>query len=398
VSEKSHWRIVVLTVMVGAVGAYQVGKLPPAIPMLRAELGISMVAAGWAASLVSIAGAFLGVFAGAQAERMGVRRAIIICLAILAAGALVDAAARNTVMLLLGRTLESVGFVGIAVAGPRLIAAATQERDHGLALGMWSVYFPAGMALAMFMAPSSIEDMGWRGFWTISAFIAIVAIPVFWAATSQTFWTGPAKNPQPQILPNLKLSLQRPGPWILAVCFALYTVQWLAVMVWLPTFLIERQGFSPVTAATGVAAVVAVNIFGNLAAGWLLHHGAARWLLIVVGYIVMGTTAGAIFTAAIPGTWYLPMAILFSAVGGVIPGSLLAGCSMHAPGPQQIAIISGIIIQGSNSGNLIGPPAMAAVTGVAGWENSWLLLAGCGVAGCILAVWLRRIETRLAAA
>ena len=86
---------------------------------------------------------------------------------------------------MLGRTFVSFGFVGIAVTGPRLVAAAARERHHGLALGLWSIYMPAGMALAMFLAPLLIPALGWRGFWLVSAGSVIVFIPVAFGPSNQ---------------------------------------------------------------------------------------------------------------------------------------------------------------------------------------------------------------------
>lgn len=392
---RSRWDIVFLTLAAGIIAAIQVGKLPPAIPLLRAELGISLVTAGWAASLFNVAGALGGIFIGAQVEHFGVRRTILICLAVLSLGAMIDALAPSAGWLMLGRGLVSLGFVGIAVTAPRVVAAAALERHHGLALGLWSIYMPAGMAVAMFLAPLLIPDLGWRGFWQICAWAAVVFIPIYWAASTPGRWTSPPKSARRNVLRNIRISLNRPAPWIMACCFALYSIQWLAVMVWLPTFLIERHGMSNGEAAMGTAVVVAVNILGNLTAGWLLHRGAARWLLIMVACLTMGGTATAIFSGAAPDSWQLALAIVFSMVGGILPGSVLSACPLHAPGPAQIAIISGVVIQGSNSGSLLGPPAMAAVANVAGWSNTWWLLAGCALAGCALAIWLGRIEARL---
>ena len=286
---RSRWDIVFLTLAAGIIAAVQVGKLPPAIPLLRAELGISLVTAGWAASLFNIAGALGGIFIGAQVEHFGIRRTILICLAILSLGAMIDALAPFAGWLMLGRGFVSLGFVGIAVTAPRLVAAAAAlERHHGLALGLWSIYMPAGMALAMFLAPLLIPDLGWRGFWLICALAGIVFIPLYWAASTPNRWTSPPKSASRNVLRNIRISLNRPAPWIMAGCFALYSIQWLAVMVWLPTFLIERHGMSNGEAAMGTAVVVAVNILGNLTAGWLLHRGAARWLLIVIACLDHG--------------------------------------------------------------------------------------------------------------
>ena len=45
-----------LVVLAGGVAALQVGKLPPALPALQAELGLTLVQSGFLLSMVQLAG------------------------------------------------------------------------------------------------------------------------------------------------------------------------------------------------------------------------------------------------------------------------------------------------------------------------------------------------------
>ena len=47
---KTRWGIVALAIAAGVVAAIQVGKVPPLITQLQADLDLSLVAAGWLAS------------------------------------------------------------------------------------------------------------------------------------------------------------------------------------------------------------------------------------------------------------------------------------------------------------------------------------------------------------
>ena len=50
------------------------GKLPPALPALRAEFGLDLVAASLLVSFFQLAGMLLGLFGGMLADRFGPRR------------------------------------------------------------------------------------------------------------------------------------------------------------------------------------------------------------------------------------------------------------------------------------------------------------------------------------
>src|SRR5829696_5990589 len=73
-----------LVILAGVVAALHVGKLPPAIPVLRDALGLTLVEAGFLLSLVQVAGMALGVIFGVVADSLGGRRSMTLGLALLA--------------------------------------------------------------------------------------------------------------------------------------------------------------------------------------------------------------------------------------------------------------------------------------------------------------------------
>jgi MFS family permease len=74
-----------LVILAGVVAALHVGKLPPAIPVLRDALGLTLVQAGFLLSLVELAGMALGVVFRAVAASLGSRRSMTLGLVLLAA-------------------------------------------------------------------------------------------------------------------------------------------------------------------------------------------------------------------------------------------------------------------------------------------------------------------------
>ena len=80
----------------------------------------------------------------------------------------------------------------------------------------------------------------------------------------------------------------------------------------------------------------------------------------------------------------------------MIPGAVLAGAPVHAPASNLIGIVNGVVVQGANIGNFLGPIAMgAAVAWLGGWQAAgWLPLA-IGVSGVGLGLAIRRVEEKL---
>jgi cyanate permease len=167
-------------------------------------------------------------------------------------------------------------------------------------------------------------------------------------------------------------------------------------MVWLPTFLIEQRGTGTGAAAAMTALVVAVNVAGNVGAGWMLRHNAPRWLLLAVAGATMGLASLGIFSSEVPdGTRYL-LCLVFSSVGGMLPTSLLSGVPVFAPSPRQYATGNGFLTQGANVGQVIGPPAVATLVAATGvWESASWLMAGTAGAIVVFALAIGAVERRL---
>ena len=123
---------------------------------------------------------------------------------------------------------------------------------------------------------------------------------------------------------------ERPGPWLVALCFAVYSGQWLAVIGFLPS--IYAQAHVPAASGALLTALAAlVNISGNVAAGRLLQRGWSARLLLQTGFCVMALGAfGAFSGSYLPGISAAPTllpfmsVLLFSAVGGMVPATLFS--------------------------------------------------------------------------
>ena len=203
----------------------------------------------------------------------------------------------------------------------------------------------------------------------------------------------------PPLLHNVVSTISRPGPWLMSICFALYTVQWMSLMVWLPTFLIEERTTGIGAAAAMTALVVVVNVAGNVGAGWMLRHNAPRWLLLVIAGTTMGLAGLGIFSSAVPDAARYLLCLVFSGVGGMLPTSLLSAVPVFAPSPRQYATGNGFLTQGANVGQVIGPPAVAALVASTGlWESASWLMAGTAGAIVVVALAIGAVERRLPAA
>ncbi|MBM3558126.1 MAG: MFS transporter, partial [Alphaproteobacteria bacterium] len=159
---KTNWPLVALAVGAGMAASFQIGKVPPSLPVLREAFALDMVGAGWVASLFSGTAALFGIAAGAIADSVGRRRTLLLALLIMVVGSLGATFATSPATLYASRFAEGLGFLLAVVAGPSVVAETAAPKDMRLALSFWGTYMPVGMALAMIGAPHLIAMGGWN--------------------------------------------------------------------------------------------------------------------------------------------------------------------------------------------------------------------------------------------
>ncbi|HEU4645977.1 MAG TPA: MFS transporter [Burkholderiales bacterium] len=369
-------------------GAY-IGKVPPALPLQRDELGLTLVESGFIATTFNVIGLLAGMFIGVLCDRFGHKRLGLAGIAVMCLAGLLGAAAWDFASLLASRFLEGVGFILFAVAGSALMAAAAEGAARTKAMSIWSSYMPAGGSAAILVAPFILAAWGWRGLWVLVAAAAAVAFLLIARNAPATRYGD---------VSSLKLaleSLSQPASVALALLFAFYVAQWTSVMIWLPTFLVEERGASAGLASLLTAFMVLVNVPGNLAGGWLLARGVRRGPLILAACAVMVVTDVVMLTDAVRDALRYAACLVFSMGVGVIPACIFSGVVVHAKTPQHVGTTNGMVMQTSQAGQFFGPILLAwLATHFGGWGASlWAMLAFAAcAAACGYAV--LRIEAR----
>ena len=382
-----------LVVGVGVSCALHVGKLPVAIPLLQAELALDLVQAGFLLSLVQLAGMSLGLVVGLLADRQGPRRVMLWGLSVLALGSLIGAAAPGVGVLLLSRVVEGAGFLLAVLPAPGLLRMhLTTPAGLSRALGWWGTYMPLGTSLALLLGVPLMAVAGWRGAWVLLSALSLLAVLVLW-------FRVPADRPPPPgqvtaLWPRLSKTLRAPGPWLVALGFFLYSGQWLAVIGFLPT-IYHAAGLGAGMVAVLSALAAAINMGGNIAAGRGLARGAQPAFMLVAGYLAMALGAWVAFGAEGHPVWQYLAVLLFSAVGGLIPGTLFGVAVNLSPGQDTVSTTVGWMQQFSSLGQFAGPPLVAWwVTRVGGWQWTWVMTGACSLLGLLVAACLHRAWRR----
>ena len=369
-------------VLAGVCAALHVGKLPPALPVLQATLEISLVQASFLLSALQIAGMTLGLAVGLAADGIGLRRSMLIGLALLAFASACGGFVSTAPGLLWLRTLEGVGFLLVVMPAPALIRRTVTSQQLNTRMGWWGTYMPAGSALALLCGPWVIAHASWEVWWWLLALLSALSWVAVWRCVPSVLHVSAHANEAWN--KRLARTLQTPGAWWVAMAFAVYSSQWMAVIGFLPT-VYNGMGLSASTTGLLTAFVALVNVVGNIFSGRLLQRGWPAHVVLMFGYASMALGAFGAFAQwdgwSLPPTLSFICVVLFSAAGGVIPGTLFATAVRVAPSEATVSTVVGYMQQWSAFGQFAGPPLVACVaTLVGGWQWTWAVtMSLCGL-------------------
>jgi MFS family permease len=382
------WIVVVLA---GITAAMHIWKLPAAIPLIQAELGLSLVQSGLLLGLVQVAGMAGGLAVSLFAELIGARRCLLIGLGLLFAGSVIGGTADGAAVLMACRALEGAGFLMASVVAPGLIRANTPLRRVNTAVGFWSAYQGCATFIGLVASALVLQVGDWQTWWWIMAAVTLIPVPLvlrFVPKDPPGYGSGLTAATQ-----RIGVTVRSPKPWIAGIVFGCYTIQWMAVVGFLPT-IYEQNGVTGIWPGVLSAVVGGLNAVGAIATAPLLQRGATPRRLIIPTFVLMGTTSLLTFAVdwgEVPGGTALQFACVaaFSLTGAAIPSTLTRLAVDLAPPGGSAPAAMGLMQQIFNVGNFTGPALVAwLATTTGGWNSTWWMTCTFAALGIALSLYL----------
>lgn len=383
----ADWAEIGALVAAGVAAAVQFGKAAPSLLAIGEGFGIGLSGAAGLISVFALVAAAAGLPAGVLAARAGVHRVLLAGLWALGAAGLAASLAPGIGALYIARALEGAAFLAVIVSAPTLVAARTAGVDRALAMTLWSAFMPAGIALGLLAAPL-VEGFGWRAAWGISALLP-------WGAAILLLARLPASAGRPAPteggLAGRVAALWRARlPVWAALAFACYSAIYFAIASFLPARLVAGFGLPLSVAGAAGAVAAAVNIGGNLSAGWLMRRGHRPARLVMAAGMAMALLSAGAFALPFSLGLTLTTALLASGIGGAVPASLFALAPRSVPEASLTGPALGLMVQCNNIGSVLAPLAVAATARI-DWSLAALPLLVAGGALVLLAHRLRGI-------
>ena len=368
--ERTRWGLVVLIFVGGLLAAAQFGKIALLLPVVAGAFDRPVTSVAFLVSVVGLMGLLLGSMAGGVAAGFGIGRTFLAGLVLGGSVSLAQALMPPLGVFVITRVVEGLAHLALVVSGPPLMAAAANDRDRPLVMGLWAVFFGTSLAISAQIFPGILASGGLPLLFALHGAALLVLAAVLWRWVPRVPMVRVSLNPV-AVHRAIYGSIRSMAPGLGFVC---YTFLFIAAIAFLPGAL-NRPALATILPVVTLTSTLAG---GALCSRFAPHHVAA------VGYA--GTALGSVGVAlGLPGAvegCFLAM--------GLIPGASFAAIPAWNAAPGDRARATGAIAQLGNLGTVTGTPVFALTFAAGGMAALSLLMVTMSVLGLALALWSGR--------
>ena len=358
------------------------GSVSAMMPILRKQLHLSPVEVSIAIAVPVLLGSIGRVPLGMLTDRFGGRIvfSLVMLFSIIPAFLM---GGLSTYTELIGFGL----FIGIALAsfsvGISFVSGWYPQEKQGTALGIYGAG-NIGQSLAAFGAPVIAAAAGFRwGFWTFGVLLTV------WLVVFAVWARNAPGRARPNSLPDVLSPLRDSRTWLLSLFYFLTFGGFVAMSIYLPTFLTELFDLSPQDAGMRTAGFVVLATVMRPVGGWLSDKFGGRAIL----FWVFPVTAAMAILLAFP----LMVPFTLGALGMATAIGLGNGAVFKLVPeyfPNAIGSVTGVVGAAGGLGGFFPPLVLGLVRQQTGSFTMGFVLLGLFAIGCLLV--LRGIRPRTA--
>ncbi|WP_372727796.1 MFS transporter [Nocardioides sp.] len=344
-----------------------------ALPLMGADLGVSVGVAAWTISLYALMLAVTTAVYGRISDLVGIRLPLMVGIGLMVGGALVAALAPTYGVLLVARLFQGAGAAAIPTLGVAVLSARYEGADRGLAFGRLAGTAAAISCLGPLVGGLVEHAFGWRAVMALPI-LGVAVLPFLWKALTAE-GTGAKLDILGAVLvagtaAGLVLVVQSPSTGVLV---ALVGVLLLVLGAPLVALRVRHRphGFLPLTVIRNPAVVRSALAAAAVPAAWfalliavpavLVRHGWEPWQ---VGLALVPSAVVALFVPR----WTGPLLIRIGApsslaVSGVIASVALLIAAAGAAWISAPVLVLAVVLVTIAFG--LGQPALSAAVGEA---------------------------------
>ncbi len=343
---------------------WTVDIVSPALPAIRADLGLTATGAGLVFSMMFL-GRLVGNFPATHfLDRAGAPVTALAGSAGLAAGSLMAALAPGSVVLLSGRFLQGVGLALVINAAMRSILHSRPA--EGAAMTWFGVASMIGGLCGLAISGVLTERLGWESvfFWSAGLGVAAGGFALL------AIWRGSRGKARPQQAAQ-RVEAMPVGLRTLALPLALNFSAYISYCVWvvLPLFAERKFNASAEQTASLLMVITAVHLFAALPVGRAIRRaGSPRVLVAGFACAMLGT----MLVPVAPNLLWLAIPLGLYGVGQV--ASATAGGDIVLRRGHATNRSIGLLRFSSDLGLVVGPVFAGALVDWFGYRTPYIAL------------------------
>ncbi|MBF4462478.1 MULTISPECIES: CynX/NimT family MFS transporter [unclassified Rathayibacter] len=311
---RAPWLFVVAVALVALILRGPIVALAPVIDSVRADLALSSGQAGILTSIPVLCFALATPLALLVIRRAGPDAAVSATVLGVAFGTVLRSSG-DLVAVIAGTVVIGVGITVGNVVLPVVIRRDVRPERVDLTTGVYTAALNIGSTITSLGTAPLALALGWRA--ALAAWSVLTAL----ALLGWLLAVGPARALRPAArAPRNESASSAPAPRIwrsatvlaLAVCFSSQAFSYYGVTAWLPSLLVDRNGFSVEAAGASSSVFQLAAVAGALGVPLLVRRVGPLGSILVVGVLWCCVPAGLLLA---PQLW-----ALWCTLGGIAQG------------------------------------------------------------------------------
>jgi MFS family permease len=357
--------------------ALNLQMIPPLLPILVSEIGLTHTQAGVLMGLFTLPGIFLAIPGGRVSDIIGPRSVALWSLTLLSVGGFLMLPLHPW-FLFTGRLCSGIGGAVLVVVAPQIIARSFQGRELGLAMGIFNTAVPLGTIMAFNLLGYLAGRFGIPVVIMATASFSLVSMTAFFLT-----YADPQQNsadtraPGPEKLRGLGGRI-----WLISLVWVLFNISILAYFTYGIDYFIS--GGMIASAARFLSSLpMILSIFLTPLAGLAMHRYGLRWSLPLIGCAI---SSAAILLILVPDqTMVVVWSILLGIGISMVPPAVFTIAGEVVP-PFRVGTGFGVLTTVFNLGVFFGIPLIGHVRDLTStYRSSFILMSIIMGMGAVMA-------------
>ena len=342
------------------------------LPAIKSDLQLSDTEIGFITGLAfTLFYATMGIPIARLADRYSRRNIIAIALTVWSVMTALCGLAQNFVQLAVARVMVGVGEAGASPPSHSLIADLFPVEKRARAISVYTLGAPVGILIGFLLGGWITQLYGWRAaLFTVGIPGILLALVIYRKLHEPERGAADGLARNTEIQPfwfTLKTLMSSPTFRHLSFATGLYTVLWLGVVQWLPSYFTRSFGLGIGEVGTWLAIILSTSqIIGMVTGGYLadrLGSGDLRWYVWVPSLAILVSTPMFALTFLTQNSTVAFLSLFLPFMIGVMQGPPtfavaqgLADVRMRAMAAALLLLITNLI------GGGIGPQAVGIMS------------------------------------